>query len=202
MNRLRWTGLAAVATLWTTVALGMARTNLGFFDDRPISYLGTVGESDLLFKFGLLVAAGLLAAFSFFARRAFGIPLLFLAASLLGLAGQVVVALVPLSGPGSSSTVHTAGGLILGISLPVLMWRFAAGLLPGRWRIVAYRLFWLEVAACVAGVLLSRSGRAAIAEVLPAVAFHLWIGMVTLKSGAAAEQVGPPADVPQDRASP
>ena len=72
--------------------------------------------------------------------------------------------------------------MLLGISLPVLMWRFAAGQPRGRWRTTAYRLFWLEAAACVVGVLASRAGLATLAEILPAVAFHLWIAMVTASS--------------------
>ena len=179
MTRLRWTGVAAIVTLWTTVAAGMALTGLGPLDERPVSYLGTDHRSVVLFRVGLLVAAALLAAFHFFVREAFEVPPTFLVAALVGLAGQVVAAIVPISGPGSSHTVHTVGGLVLGISLPVLMGRFAAGQAPGRWRVVAYRLFWLEVAACVAGVLLSRWGNAPIAEILPAGAFHLWVVVVT-----------------------
>ena len=175
-----WTGPAAVVTLWTTVATGMAVTGLGFLDDRPVSYLGTDGRTVLLFQAGLLSAAALLVAFTFSVRTVFPAPPSFVVASLLGLGGQAVAAVVPLSGPGASPTLHLAGGLLLGISLPVLMWRFASGQPPGRWRATAYRLFWLEAAACVAGVVLSRSGLATLAEIFPAVAFHLWIATVAL----------------------
>ena len=188
----RWSGAAAVATLWTTVVIGMGVTGLGLFGERPISYLGTDERTVLLFRAGLVTAAALVAVFSFYARAVFGAPLSFLVATLLGLVGQVVAGVVPLSGPGASPAVHTAGGLALGISLPVLMWRFASGLPPGAWRATAYRLFWLETAACVAGVLLSRAGRATVAEILPAVAFHLWIAVVTARSaGQARERPAP-----------
>ncbi len=181
---MRWTGVAAVAVLWTTVGLGMAVTGLGLRDERPISYLGTVPETAQLFRMGLVVAAALLAAFSLFLRSVENASVTFLAASLIGLVGQVVVAVVPLSGPGSASPFHTAGGLVLGASLPVLMWRFAASRPPGEWRRTAYRLCWLEVAACAVGILLSRSGRAATAEILPALGFHLWIAVVTVRSNS------------------
>jgi len=161
----------------------MELTGLGFGDDRPISYLGTVPESVVLFRTGLVAATALLVAFAVFVRTARTPGRGFLAAFLVGQAGQVVTAVVPLSGPGSLPALHTNAGLVLGASLPLLMWRFASGQAPGRWRVAAYRLFWLEAAACVAGVLLSRSGLAAVAEMLPAVAFHLWIGVVTLRSG-------------------
>jgi len=182
MARLRWAGAAAVAVLWTTVGAGMALTGLGFFDEKPISYLGTDARSVVVFRVGLLLGAALLAAFSFYVRNIFSAPVSFLAASLIGLAGQVVAALVSISGPGLAHEIHTAGGLVLGVSLPVLMWRFAAGLAVGHWRLTAYRLCWLEVTACAFGLLLSYWGKAPIAEIVPAGAFHLWIAVVTARS--------------------
>jgi hypothetical protein len=181
-GRLRWTGLAGVATLWATVAAGMAITGLRPLGDRPLSYLGTVPGSTGLFRAGLLAAALLLAAFSLFTQAAFALSPWFVAVSWTGMAGQVVVALVPLDGPGAAHAVHTGAGLLLGISLPVLLWRFAVGQPPGAWRATARRLLWLEVAAVVAGLLLSGGGRAALAEVLPAGAYHLWIAVVTARS--------------------
>jgi hypothetical protein len=192
MERFRSAGLLAVVTLWTSIGTGMYRAGLGFFDDRPLSDLGTDPRSSPLFRGGLLVAAVLLALFSLFVQERFSTPRSFLAASLIGLGGQIVAAVVPISGPGASHDVHTAGGLLLGISLPVLMWRFAAGQVPGRWRLKSYGLFWLEAAACAAGIGLSRSMRAPIAEVLPAGAFHLWIMVVTARSQTATPGPDPP----------
>lgn len=171
--------MAAVAVLWTTIGAGMLRTGLGFTDERPISYLGTDPRGVALFRGGLLVATVLLVVFAWSVRQRFGAPLSFLVAFLIGQAGQVVAALVPISGPGSSHAVHTAGGIVLGLSLPVLIWRFAAGLPPGRWRARAYRLCWLEVGAVLVGIALSRAMRAPLAEIVPAAGFHLWIGVVT-----------------------
>jgi len=162
----------------------MALTGLELLGAQPISYLGTVHRSVAVFRVGLLVATALLTAFSIYVSRTFPVGRGFLVAFLVGQAGQVVTAVVPLSGPGSFPTVHTTGGIVLGISLPVLIWRFAAGQPAERWRTLAYRLVWLELAACVSGIALSRWGRAAIAEILPAVGFHLWIGVVTAKAGS------------------
>lgn len=173
--------MAAVAVLWTTIGAGMLRTGLGFLEERPLSYLGTVPRGLALFRGGLLVAAVLLVVFAWSAYRRFDAPLSFLAAFLVGQAGQVVAAVVPISGPGSSHAVHTAGGIVLGLSLPVLIWRFAGGLPRGPWRELAYRLCRLEVAAVVVGVALSRAMRAPLAEIVPAAGFHLWIGVVTAR---------------------
>jgi hypothetical protein len=176
--------VAAVALLWTTVIVGMGRTGLGFPDDRPISYLGADPRTVALFRTGLLVATFLLAGFGWFVTRRFASPRSFLVVLLIGLAGQAVVAVVPISGHGVAHAVHTVAGLVLGLSLPLLMWRFAAGLRRGSRRSLSYALFWLEVAASVVGIVLSRASRATIAEVVPAVVFHLWVFVVTVLARA------------------
>lgn len=175
-------GPAAVAVLWVSIGTGMIRTGLGFSDPDPLSYLGTDGRSRWLFQGGLLVAAALLAAFAEVVHRSFSTPRCFRPAFLAGLGGQVVAAVVPLSGPGSRPVVHTVGGLVLGISLPILMGCFAAGQPAGSWRRLSWAMFWLEAAAGVVGVALSRAMRAPIAEAVPAAAFHLWIGAVTVRA--------------------
>ncbi len=198
-TQLRYAGAAAVATLWACVGIGMYRAGLDFFGDRPVSYLGTDPRSAAVFRDGLILAAGLMAGFSWFVFGWFCARRSFLAVFLIGLVGQVVAAVVLLSGPGSSHAVHTAGGLVLGASLPILMWRFAAGIPSGnrhfvlarsrhsvrarsRRRIESYALCWLEVAACTAGVALSASMRAPVAEIVPALAFHVWVAVVTVWS--------------------
>jgi hypothetical protein len=169
-----------VAVLWASIGTGMIRTGLGFSDPDPLSYLGTDARSRALFRAGLLVAAVLLAAFAWFVHRQGFTPRCFLLAFLIGLGGQVVAAIVPLSGPGGSPAVHTASGLVLGASLPILMGCFAAGQRTGPWRRFSWALFGLETAAVVAGIALSQSMRAPIAEALPAGAFHLWIVVVAV----------------------
>ncbi|MGI9022615.1 MAG: DUF998 domain-containing protein [Acidimicrobiales bacterium] len=180
---MRYAGVAAVGTLWTCVGAGMYLAGLGFLDERPVSYLGTDPRTTLLFRGGLVVAALLVAGFAFYIRDRFRAPDSFLAATLIGLVGQIVAALVPLEGHGIGRDVHVVGGIVLGLSLPVLMWRFAAGPEPGRRRVASYALCWLEVAACVVGIGLSMSGKAPIAEIVPALGFHLWIVVVTVWSG-------------------
>ncbi len=171
--------MAAVVVLWSSIGAGMLRTGLGLAGERPISYLGTDPRSVVLFRGSLLVATVLLVGFAAHVRGSWSTGRGFLAAFLTGQAGQVVAAVVPIDGPGADHAIHTTGGIVLGVSLPVLMWRFAAGQPPGPRRAAAYGLFWLEVAACVAGVALSRSMRAPVAEAVPAAGFHLWVIVVT-----------------------
>jgi len=178
---LRYAGVVAVAVLWTTVTVGMHRTGLRVADERPISYLGTVSDAVQLFRVGLIAAAGLLCGFAWAVHRRLARSTGFLTVFLLGMGCQAVVAVVPLTGDGASRPIHVAAGIALGLSLPLLMWRFAVAQERGRWRAVAFGLMWLEVAACVAGVALSRAGRATFAEAVPAALFHLWIIVVTFR---------------------
>ena len=168
-----------MAVLWATVGIGMHRSGLSPGDDRPISYLGTDTRTAPLFRIGLVGAAILLSGFAWKVSRRLARPTGFLTAFLVGMGCQVVVAVVPIDGDGASHAVHSSAGIALGLSLPLLMWRFAASQEAGPWREKSYALLWLEVAACVLGVALSRAGRATLAEALPACLFHLWIIVVT-----------------------
>jgi hypothetical protein len=174
--------VAAVVVLWASIALGMARTGLGFFEDRPLSYLGTDAKTSLLFTAAMVVSAFLFAGFYLFVYDRYAASRSFLVVGFAGLLGQVVAGLVPLSGPGASHAVHVTGGIVVGLSLPLLMWRFAASQPRSSWRRKNYAFVWFEVAACIIGVLLSRSMRAAIAEIIPGAGYHLWILVVTIRS--------------------
>jgi hypothetical protein len=187
---LRRTGLVAVATVWLALLAATAVARFDLLGGRPLSYLGTQSSSAALFAIGLAVPALLLTAFHFSVRERFPVAPGFSAAMLAGLAGQVVAAFVPIDGAGALHRIHTTSALVLGASLPLLMWRFAAGQPQGRWRRLAYALFWAEAAACAAGVLLSSLGRGTVAEIFPAVVFHAWVVTVSLASS------GSPAPAP------
>lgn len=159
----------------------MWRVAFDLTGDRAISYLGTDPRAMALFRGGLLVATVLLLGFAWTVERSLARPTGFFEVFLVGMAGQAVVATVSIAGEGGSHAVHTTGGIVLGLSLPLFMWRFAAGQPPGRWRRQSYGLLWLEVVAVLAGVALSRVHLAVVAEVLPAVVFHLWIIVVTVR---------------------
>jgi len=178
MERLRAAGPAAIVTLWTSTAAAMHFGGLGLLDAEPISYVGTLDASRLWFQAGLIIGAVLLIAFSIAVHVGDATPRLFLAACLVGQAAQIVAAVVPISGSGLGHRVHTVAGITLGLSLPVLISCYAASRSPGRWRRICWALASLEFAACVAGVALSRAGRAPLAEILPASGYHLWIGIV------------------------
>ena len=180
-HRLRETGLAAIVVLWTTMAAASLLAGFDLLGERPLSHLGTVPASALLFSGGLALAAVLLVGFHQFVRDRFPVSPTFSVAMLVGMAGQLVAAVVPIGGDGLAHRVHTTSALVLGASLPVLMWRFAAAQPGGRWRRLSYGLFWAEAVACAVGLWLSARSVAPVAEILPAAVFHAWIVAVTLQ---------------------
>ncbi|MBW3548408.1 MAG: hypothetical protein KY452_09785 [Actinobacteria bacterium] len=181
MSRLfRYAGVAAVTVLWVSLGAGTLLTGFDLLGERPLSYLGSQDRSAVLFSGGLLVGALALVAFHRHLRARYRVTALFSAAMLAGLAGQAVAALVPIAGDGPGHRVHTTAALVLGASLPLLMWRFAASQPAGWWRRLCYGLFWSEAAAVAVGLHLSDRMVAPLAEILPAAVFHLWIVAVTV----------------------
>jgi len=187
---LRYSGVVAVATVWSTFSAAALVSGFDLTGPDPLSYLGTRRPSAALFTVGMAVTAVLLAAFHRWVRDSFPVSTGFSVAMLVGLAGQMVSAFVPIGGDPTIHRIHTTSALILGVSLPLLMWRFAASQPPGAWRRLAYRLFWAEVAACAVGLYLSARGVAPVAEILPAAAFHAWVLTLTFATGSRSGRSG------------
>jgi len=184
--RLRWTGLAAVATLWVTLGAASVLARFDLLARRPLSHLVASPGAAAVFAAGLAAAAVLFVAFHGYLRWRYPASPSFSAAMLVGMAAQLVAAFVPIEGGGPLATdVHTVSALVLGGSIPVLMWRFAAAQAPGPLRRAAGRLARAEAVACVVGVWLSRGGVAPLAEIVPAAVFHLWVARLTFWPGGA-----------------
>lgn len=179
VQRTRWTGIAAVATLWSTQLALIAATRFDLIGERPLSYLALESDIGFLFGGGLVVSAVLFVAFEWHLRHRYRAGATFSVVMLVGMVGQFIAGVIPIGGMGTASRVHVVSALTLGASIPVLMWRFAAGQPPSAWRRWCYGLFWAEAATCVAGITLSRLHVAPLAEILPALAFHTWVAMVT-----------------------
>ena len=177
---LRWSGLAAVATLWTTLGTASVVARFDLLGHRPLSHLVSSPAAAGLFAAGLAVAAVLFVGFWVWLRDRHPTSRSFSAAMVGGMVAQFVAAFVPIEGGGALATrVHTVAALALGAAIPVLMWRFAAAQPPGPLRRAAGRLARAEVAACVVGVWLSRGGVAPLAEIVPAAVFHTWVATLT-----------------------
>ncbi len=179
----RSSGVAAVAVVWSSLLAATAVSGFDLLGDDPLSYLGTQPRSAVLFAVGLAVSALLFIAFHQYVRGRFPVGPGFSSAMLTGLAGQMVAAFVPIGGDPVVHRIHTTSALVLGASLPLLMWRFAAGQPAGPWRRTNYALFWAELAACAAGLYLSGVGVAPVAEILPGAVFHAWVVTVTFSAG-------------------
>ena len=186
----RYTGVAAVVTIWTALLAASTVADFDLLGEDPISYLGTQPASAVLFTMGLAVSAVLLTAFHGYLRATYRLSVGFSLAMLVGLAGQLVAAFVPIGGDPGAHRIHTTSALVLGLSLPLLMWRFAAGQPDGPGRRLAYALFWAEAAACVAGLYLSARSVAPVAEILPAAVFHAWIVAVTAQGWRSVRPLG------------
>lgn len=177
---LQYTGVAAVVVVWSTLLAATAITGFDLLGEHPLSYLATQSRSAVLFTIGLGLSAVLFVAFHAQVRRRHAVGLGFSTAMLAGLAGQMVAAFVPIGGHSTAHRIHTVSALALGASLPILMWRFAAGQAHGPWRRLAYVLFWAEAAACGLGLYLSANGVAPLAEIFPGAVFHAWVVSVTV----------------------
>lgn len=180
----RLAGVAAVAVLWTMLAAAMWRSGFPLLGPRPLSWMVADPASATLFRTALIAAALLLVVFHGYVRSRHPVDGWFSVVMLGGLAGQLVAAVVPIDGGEAANRVHTVAALSLGVSLPVLMWRFAACQGAGPWRRPAWALAAVEAGACAVGILLSRRSVAPLAEIVPAAGFHLWIVTVTLATRA------------------
>ena len=176
----KWSGLAAVAALWLTQTTLTVALDFDLLGVRPLSDMALDADLGFLFGVGLMASALLFVTFLRYLRRRYALGPAFCVAMLIGMAGQFVAGVVPIGGTGITNRIHVTAALVLGASIPALMWRFAAGQRRGDWRRRCYGLFWLEAAACAVGLALSRHQVAPLAEILPALAFHAWVGVVTL----------------------
>lgn len=190
---LQYTGVAAVVTVWATLLAATAVSGFDLLGEDPISYLGSESRSAALFTVGLAIPALLLTAFHQYVRGRYPVSAGFSLVMLVGLAGQMVAAFAPIGGDPAVHRIHTTSALILGVSLPLLMWRFAAAQPRGPWRRLAYGLFWAEAVACVVGLYLSARMVAPVAEILPGSVFHVWVVVLTFATVRASHSPSSPS---------
>lgn len=198
MTRTRAAGPLAVAVLWATIGVAVVLTGFDLRGDRPLSELANLGPGRWLFPLGLGAAALLFIAFHGHVRSRFPVTTTFSALMLLGMAGQLVAAIVPI-GDGPAGTVHVVSAVVLAATIPLFLVAFARRQPPGRWRRSAALLAAADVAACLGGIALSRAGEAPLAEIVPAAAFHLWVLVVAARP---APRPGPAAAAPAGAAAP
>jgi hypothetical protein len=172
--------VAAIAVLWIGIGVAVLRTGFELLGDLPLSRLAADGRAESIFGPSLVVAALLFIVFCVNVTRRYPVGRAFAVVMIAAMGGQLVAGVVPIGAPGESDPVHVAAGLVLGGLIPVFLGLFAVAQPAGPWRTTSIRLFVAQLAATVVGVALSGSGRAALAEMLPALFFHVWVVAVTL----------------------
>jgi hypothetical protein len=166
--------------LWIGIGAAVLRAGFSVPGELPLSRLAADGRAEPIFGPALIVAAMLFVVFCAELARRCPVGPGFAVVMVTAMAGQFVTGVVPIGEPGRSDPVHVAAGLALGGLIPVFLGLFAIAQRPGPWRRTAFRLFSAQLAATILGVALSGAGRAALAEMLPAFFFHVWVVVVTL----------------------
>lgn len=172
---LRLSGVAGIAVIWVGVSIALVLAHMSIFAHKPLSYLGIQPVSATLFNGSVFASAVLFIAFGLYIYKHYKTSPSFLVAFFAGQICQLIVALVPVEGTPTQHAVHTDFGLALGLSLPVLIWRFYKAQTNPAIRMTARTFSYVELGLCITGVLLSKNGIGVLAEVLAAAGFHGWI---------------------------
>ncbi|CAN5665484.1 hypothetical protein BH10ACT1_BH10ACT1_17350 [soil metagenome] len=191
MDRLRWAGVAAIGVMWAGVGASVLRAGFPLAGDLPLSRLAEDARASALFGPTLALGALLFLAFGADVVERYPVRLDFAVLLVAGMVGQLVAGIVSIGPAGSSDPVHVSAALILGATIPVFLWRFAAAQPAGPWRRRSYALFAAQLAATVVGIVLSQRHVAPLAEIVPAVFFHLWVAVVTFHRPAEASPRSP-----------
>ena len=171
----RIAGPGGVLVLWAGVSTSLILAHMSIVAPRPLSYLGINPRTALVFNISLFVASLFFLAFFRYVYRNFSTSRSFAVAFIVGQFCQMIVAIVPVQGSGHSHAIHTAAGLTLGISLPIVIWRFAKSQTAPTLRRYARLFSYIELVLCIIGVILSRNTIGPLAEILAAVGFDVWI---------------------------
>ena len=185
--------MAAVGVLVVGIGAAIVVSGFAVGGDLPISHMANDDRAGPIVGASLVIAAVLFIVFCFDVRRRYPVDRAFVPVMVTAMAGQFVAGVVPIGAMGQSNPIHVVAGLILGELIPVFLGLFAAAQPAGAWRRTAMGLFGAQALATVVGILLSQRGIAAVAELVPALVFHLWVGVVTMHAGRAINSFGPPA---------
>lgn len=181
---LRFSGIAGIAVLWLSVGISLLVTGLDVFAQRPISYLGIYDSSKHSFNSGLIVAAMLLLAFLCSLSQRFRLTKPFIISFVVLQLSQIVVALTPFNATNIARPIHVIAGFTLAVMLPLSMELFThTPDISDEVRATTRGFFRVELVLFVLGigwfVLASRGG--ALAEIVTAIGFDVWIVWLSLR---------------------
>ncbi|GAC1387509.1 MAG: hypothetical protein NVS1B7_0810 [Candidatus Saccharimonadales bacterium] len=175
----RYTGVTSVAVLWLGISAALLLAHMSVLADRPLSYLGTNPKTALLFNTVVIFSAMLFLCFLRYIVINFQTSKIFIFSYVVGQICQIVVGFVPVQGSMLDHHIHTVAGLLLGLSLPVLIWLFARANRHAVFYQQAHIFSYVELGLCLIGIVLSRNTIGPLAEILAAGGFHAWIIWIT-----------------------
>lgn len=174
-----YSGVLAICILWSTVSLSLLITKLDVLGKLPISYLGVFAESRTIFNAGLIISALLLLVFAYDLAKKFDLSKRFAIIFSAGQTAQIIVALTPFNSDSIVRPIHVIAGFVIAFTLPLSMYAFMNVDIPRDLRRITQKFLWIEIILFILGigwfVLASRAG--ALAEILTALAFDVWIAL-------------------------
>lgn len=181
----KYAGPVGIAILWLSVGLSLFITQFDVLARKPISYLGVYQDSKYLFNSGLILSSVLLIVFLSYLRKTFKPSNKFLIVFLLGQIAQIVVALTPFNSTNFIRPVHVVVAFLLAFTLPASMYLFrSATNLTEKQRRFTSKFLQTELLLFILGigwfVLASHGG--ALAEIVTALTFDVWIIYLSLKA--------------------
>ena len=180
VNKFRYFGIVGIILLWVGTIIGMLRSGLSLVDTRPISYIGVATDSALFFNSLLFLSAVCFVLFGVYLYKSIGLNKSFLLVFLIGQIGQMIAAILPYGG--QYKIVHTVAAFTLATAIPIFMYIFSKSKSLGNFKTSARRLFIAELIFFTVGIstFIFIDGISPIAEILPALPFHLWIILITV----------------------
>ena len=164
-------GILAVTLLWLGVGVGIALAELPLIGSKPLSALGTMPESALLFNTSVSVSALFFSVYFYRLYRRHRLPAQFALVAFINVAAQFLVGIF--SYEGREQIIHTSAAFTWAFSIPILMRIFY---LHARIRpsILFLRAEYAAVFIGI-GLFVFTEGIAPLAEMLPALPYHAWI---------------------------
>ena len=176
-----YAGVVGIVALWTLIITALLRARLGFFDNKPISYLGVNPHTKLLFSTALIISAVCFILFGLYLKRVFRVHGTYIYFFIIGQIGQIVAGVVPDKSGSGAKVVHVIAAFTLAFSLPLLIGQFARSQKDSNYQKLYQGLFYFELAAFVIGIglFISTKGSAVLDETLPTIAFDVWMIVLT-----------------------
>lgn len=183
-NLVKYSGILGIGTLWGSVGLSLYIARINILGKRPISDLGVYPSTKYLFNIGLILTSIFLLTFLHNLSKNLKLSKVFVATFMIGQICQIIIAFTPFNSTNILRPIHVIAGFAFAITLPLSIWLFSkTPNISRRIKTVSRCFFYTELLLFTIGiswfVLASRAG--ALSEMLTAIAFDLWIVVLTIR---------------------